>query len=601
MNLTYTDRETAFRAEARAWLEANVPKETLKSFDTAEGAQQHRAWEKRLDAAGWAMVPWPKEYGGRGANLLEWLVFEEEYYRARAPKRINQNGVFLLGPTIMEYGTPEQKARFLPKIASSEEVWAQGWSEPNAGSDMAAITTTARRDGDHYVIKGQKTWASRGAFADWLFGMFRTDPSSERHNGLTFILVPLDTPGVTVRPIAQLDGETGFAEVFFDDARVPVANTLGKEGQGWSVAMSTAGFERGLMLRSPARFQDTAARLVALLRENALNVEDAVRDEVVRCWIARRGLHARDLPHRLAPARRRQDRRRVEPQQDLLERARHPHARARARNPRRALGPLARGPGRAERRRLARRVPLLALGPDLRRHQRDPAQHHRRAHPRDAEVAMDFRFTDDQLLLQTTVRDFLAKEHTPEALRKLWETETGRSRALWKQLAEIGVPGLLVPEAHGGMGLSEVEGVLIHEEAGRAALAEPLIATMAVGRAAAARGSAATLAASWLPRIAAGEALVAVGHPSLALVEDAHVADLLLLPRSDALYAVPRDAARLTLQPANDPSRRLASVAFEERRARLVARGERARALLDAALDRGALATAAQASAHAIA
>jgi alkylation response protein AidB-like acyl-CoA dehydrogenase len=286
MNLTYTDRENAFRAEARAWLEANVPSAPLASFDTAEGARQHRAWEKRLDAAGWAMVPWPREYGGRGANLLEWLVFEEEYYRARAPKRINQNGVFLLGPTIMEYGTPEQKARFLPKIASSEEVWAQGWSEPNAGSDMAAITTTARRDGDHYVIKGQKTWASRGAFADWLFGMFRTDPASERHNGLTFILVPLSTPGVTVRPIAQLDGETGFAEVFFDDARVPVSNTLGKEGQGWSVAMSTAGFERGLMLRSPARFQDTAARLVQLYRENALNVEEAMRDEVVRCWIS---------------------------------------------------------------------------------------------------------------------------------------------------------------------------------------------------------------------------------------------------------------------------------------------------------------------------
>ncbi len=286
MNLSYTDRENAFRAEARAWLEANVPSAPLASFDTAVGAAQHRAWELKLNAAGWAMVPWPVEYGGRGANLLEWLVFEEEYYRARAPKRINQNGIFLLGPTLMEYGTPEQKARFLPKIASSAEVWAQGWSEPNAGSDMAAITTTALRDGSDYVIRGQKTWASRGAFADWLFGMFRTDPASERHNGLTFVLVPLNTPGITVRPIAQLDGETGFAEVFFDDARVPVANTLGKEGQGWNVAMSTAGFERGLMLRSPARFQDTALRLVELLRENAMNVDEALRDEVVRAWIA---------------------------------------------------------------------------------------------------------------------------------------------------------------------------------------------------------------------------------------------------------------------------------------------------------------------------
>ncbi len=286
MDLAYGERERAFRAEARAWLAANVPREPLASFDTAEGAQQHRAWEKRLNAGGWAMVPWPVEYGGRGANLLEWLIFEEEYYRARAPKRINQNGIFLLGPTIMEYGTPEQRARFLPKIASSEEVWAQGWSEPNAGSDMAAIATTALRDGDHYVIRGQKTWASRGAFADWLFGLFRTDPASERHHGLTFVLVPLRTPGVSVRPIAQLDGETGFAEVFFDDARVPVANALGKEGEGWSVAMSTAGFERGLMLRSPARFQETAQRLLELLRANGAGVAESVRDEVVRCWIA---------------------------------------------------------------------------------------------------------------------------------------------------------------------------------------------------------------------------------------------------------------------------------------------------------------------------
>jgi alkylation response protein AidB-like acyl-CoA dehydrogenase len=285
VDLAYTPRQQAFRAEVRAWLEANAPREPLASFDTREGFEAHRAWERKLHAGGYAMVPWPVEYGGRGADLLEWLIFEEEYYRAGAPRRVNQNGIFLLGPTIMEYGTPAQKARYLPRIASSEEVWAQGWSEPNAGSDMAAIATTALRDGDHYVIRGQKTWASRGAFADWLFGLFRTDPASERHHGLSFVLVPLDLPGITVRPIAQLDGETGFAEVFFDDARVPVANRLGDEGAGWQVAMSTAGFERGLMLRSPARFQDTAKRLVDLYRAHASEVDDGVRDEVVRCVI----------------------------------------------------------------------------------------------------------------------------------------------------------------------------------------------------------------------------------------------------------------------------------------------------------------------------
>jgi hypothetical protein len=187
---------------------------------------------------------------------------------------------------------------------------------------------------------------------------------------------------------------------------------------------------------------------------------------------------------------------------------------------------------------------------------------------------MDFRFSDDQLLLQTTLRDFLAKEHGPGTLRKLWQTESGRSRALWKQLAEVGVPGLLVPEEHGGMGLGEVEGVLIHEEAGRAALAEPLIPTMAIA-APLLREAGGELAATWLPRIAAGDAVIAVSHPATPLVEDAHVADLLLLARGDdALLAVPREAARITAQPANDPSRKLASVAFGERCAR-VARAPR--------------------------
>jgi len=288
MDLRYTPEQEAFRKEARAWLEAHVPTEPLPSLDTAEGFEAHRQWEHELNAGGWAMVPWPVEYGGRGADLLEWLIFEEEYYRAGAPGRVNQNGIFLLGPTIMEYGTPEQKARYLPKMASSEEVWAQGWSEPNAGSDMAAIQATAALDGDDYVINGQKTWASRGAYADWLFGMFRTDPDSERHHGLTFILVPLDAKGVTVRPIEQLDGEAGFAEVFLDDVRVPVANRLGEPEQGWSVAMATAGFERGLMLRSPARFQNTARKLVGLYRETAATAEridPCLRDEVARCWM----------------------------------------------------------------------------------------------------------------------------------------------------------------------------------------------------------------------------------------------------------------------------------------------------------------------------
>ena len=285
MDLSYTPEQETFRQEARSWLEANVPSEPLESFDTKQGFDQHCAWERKLQQAGWAMVPWPVEYGGRGANLLEWLIFEEEYYRVGSPGRVNQNGIFLLGPTIMEYGTPEQKARYLPKMASSEEVWVQGWSEPNAGSDMAAIQATAFRDGDHYVLNGQKTWASRGAFGHWLFGMFRTDPESQRHRGLSFVLAPLDAEGVTVRPIEKLNGKKAFAEVFFDNARVPVENLLGEEGKGWSVAMATAGFERGLMLRSPARFQNTARKLVELYRENADACDPSLREAVVECWM----------------------------------------------------------------------------------------------------------------------------------------------------------------------------------------------------------------------------------------------------------------------------------------------------------------------------
>jgi alkylation response protein AidB-like acyl-CoA dehydrogenase len=208
---------------------------------------------------------------------------------------------------------------------------------------------------------------------------------------------------------------------------------------------------------------------------------------------------------------------------------------------------------------------------------------------------MDFRYSDDQILLQSTVRDFLAKECTPEVVRALWETPTARSAALWKKLAEVGVPGLLVPEAHGGMGMSELEAVLILEEAGRAALAEPLVASAAVA-APLLREIGGELASEWLPRIAAGEAVVAVGHPALPFVEDAHVADLLLLPRGeDALFALPRASVRLEEQPALDPSRRIARAEFDAGAVRPVARGAQACALFAAALDRGALACAAQA------
>jgi alkylation response protein AidB-like acyl-CoA dehydrogenase len=234
--------------------------------------------------------------GGSGCDLTEWLIFEEEYWAADAPSRVNQNGILLLGSTLMEFGTPEQKARFLPRMARCDDMWAQGWSEPNAGSDMAAISSRATRMGDKFILNGQKIWSTRAIFADWVFGLFRSDPTSSRHHGLSYILVPLNTPGITVRPIRAINGREHFAEIFFDDVEVPVENLLGAEGKGWHVAMATAGFERGLLLRSPARYQRSAQKLVDLYLRNQVDADrdHSIRDAVLRAWQGRR--HTRCLP-----------------------------------------------------------------------------------------------------------------------------------------------------------------------------------------------------------------------------------------------------------------------------------------------------------------
>lgn len=284
MNLDLTDDERAFQAEARAWLAAHVPPAALPSMDTAEGFAAHQDWEARLAEARWSVVSWPEEYGGRGASLVEWVVFEEEYYRAGAPGRVSQNGIFLLAPILFDHGTPEQQQRFLPAMATGERIWAQAWSEPEAGSDLAALRSTATRDDERggWLLNGQKTWSSRASYAHWGFGLFRSDPSAERHRGLTYFLFPLDADGVTVRPIAQLDGEAGFAEIFLDDVFVPDTDVLGGVGDGWRVAMSTAGNERGLSLRSPGRFCAAAERLLALYADHP---DPRLADRVVDAWI----------------------------------------------------------------------------------------------------------------------------------------------------------------------------------------------------------------------------------------------------------------------------------------------------------------------------
>ncbi|MQS39227.1 acyl-CoA dehydrogenase family protein [Streptomyces katsurahamanus] len=263
MDLHCSPEDDAFRAEARAWLAAHVPRTPLPSLETREGFAAHRAWEAELRADRWSAVSWPKEYGGRGVDLFRWLIFEEEYWAADAPGRVAQNGISLLAPTLFGHGSEEQRARVLPPMASGETVWAQAWSEPEAGSDLAALRSRADRTAGGWLLTGRKTWSSRAAFADRAFGIFRTDPGAGApHRGLTYLMFDLSAPGVTVRPIGRLDGKPAFAELSLDRVFVPDEDVIGEPGQGWRIAMSATGNERGLTLRSPGRFLAAAERLV---------------------------------------------------------------------------------------------------------------------------------------------------------------------------------------------------------------------------------------------------------------------------------------------------------------------------------------------------
>jgi alkylation response protein AidB-like acyl-CoA dehydrogenase len=267
MDLDFDAADEAFRTEVRDWLATHVPAPPLPSLETAEGFAAHREWEATLSAGRWSVISWPEEFGGRGSSLLRWLVFEEEYYAAGAPGRVSQNGISLLAPTLFEHGTDEQRARVLPPMACGEVIWAQAWSEPESGSDLASLRSTAVRTGGGWLISGQKTWSSRAAFADRAFGLFRSDPDADRpHRGLTYLMFPLDAEGVTVRPIGRLDGKPAFAELFLDEVFAPDEDVIGEPGHGWRIAMSTAANERGLTLRSPGRFLASADRLHALWR-----------------------------------------------------------------------------------------------------------------------------------------------------------------------------------------------------------------------------------------------------------------------------------------------------------------------------------------------
>jgi alkylation response protein AidB-like acyl-CoA dehydrogenase len=283
MDLDYDEQTLAFRDEVRGFLAANRDKFPTLSYDNAEGFEQHRRWDRVLFDAGLSVITWPQRYGGRDATLLQWVVFEEEYFRAGAPGRASANGTSMLAPTLFSHGTEEQLDRVLPKMASGEEIWAQAWSEPEAGSDLASLRSTATRAEGGWLLNGQKIWSSRAPFGDRAFGLFRSDPAAQRHRGLTYLMFDLDADGLTVRPIEQLSGDTGFGEIFLDDVFVPDHDVIGEVHQGWRAAMSTASNERGMSLRSPARFTAPARRLVELWKEEGS--DPAFADRVADAWI----------------------------------------------------------------------------------------------------------------------------------------------------------------------------------------------------------------------------------------------------------------------------------------------------------------------------
>jgi len=289
MDLNLSPEEVQFRDELRAWLKANVPRDwnEWREKPIEESFPYLRAWQRKLHEGRWAAVSWPKDYGGRGATLPQQAIFWEEMARVEAPPMANALGLGLIGPTIIAHGTEAQKKRFIPKILSAEEIWCQGFSEPNAGSDLASLQTEARLDVDHYVVNGQKVWTSYGWVGNWCELVVRTDPNAPKHKGLSVLLIDMSSPGVEVRPLRQMTGESEFNEMFFRDVRVPVENLLGRVNDGWNVAVSTLMYERGSYgARLHPFFRRNITRLIELSRTFEKNGRAAAHDPLTRQKLA---------------------------------------------------------------------------------------------------------------------------------------------------------------------------------------------------------------------------------------------------------------------------------------------------------------------------
>ncbi|MCC5953780.1 MAG: acyl-CoA dehydrogenase family protein [Acidimicrobiia bacterium] len=288
MDLTYPADAEEFRTEIRSWLEANLPEGWFDpdfEMTPEEKLEFQQTWTTKLFEGGWICATWPAEYGGKGLTTMQGVVLSEEFHRAGAPMRADFFGDTLVGPTILQWGTEEQKKEFLPKILSGQIAWCQGFSEPDAGSDLAAVKTRAELDGDEWVINGQKIWTTQGFVADYIFVLCRTDPDAPKHKGISYLLCPMRQPGIEVRPIEQVDGSAEFAEVFFTDARCPKDNVVGGVNSGWKVAMTTLGFERGTSATTGyRRFEKELDHIVELARRNGRIEDPLVRQGLARAY-----------------------------------------------------------------------------------------------------------------------------------------------------------------------------------------------------------------------------------------------------------------------------------------------------------------------------
>lgn len=302
MNPNFSPADEAFRAEAARWLDEQLsgPFSALRGRggpgDEHTLVDERRNFERTLATAGYTCLGWPTEHGGRAATVSQELVFHEEYARARGPGRLGHIGENLLGPTLIAFGTTAQKARFLPPIQAGDEIWCQGYSEPGAGSDLAGVQTRALRDGDQWVIDGQKIWTSGAHLADHCFVLCRTDATAPRHRGLSYLLLPMRQPGVTVRPIVQMTGNSEFSEVFFDGARTHIDNVVGEVNGGWRVAMATLGFERGAStLAQQVSFQNELALVIEAAKKNGKARDGAIRQRIAQAWIGLRVMRVHAL------------------------------------------------------------------------------------------------------------------------------------------------------------------------------------------------------------------------------------------------------------------------------------------------------------------